>query len=100
MAWLSAGISNQDMVQQMVDNKVINSKAIHIAFKFTDRGDFVHEEHRYTDKVHYYCNYSCNYLELRRILTDPSKIGTSTSVRLICTQQYWESWSYHMVYLS
>ncbi len=46
MAWLSAGITNEDLVQQMVENRVINSKKIHTAFKFTDRGDFVLEEHR------------------------------------------------------
>jgi hypothetical protein len=46
MAWLSAGNSNDDLVQQMIDNGVINSPQIQRAFFCTDRGDFVQPDQR------------------------------------------------------
>ena len=41
MAWLSAGTSNEDLIDQMITNGVIQDPQIENAFRFTDRGDFV-----------------------------------------------------------
>ena len=47
MAWISAGSSNEELVEQLIDNGVIRSKSkIENAFKYTDRGDFVPREFR------------------------------------------------------
>jgi hypothetical protein len=47
MAWLSVGISNEDLCAKMVENGVLREGALLDAFRFTDRGDFVEEEDRY-----------------------------------------------------
>ena len=46
MAWISAGNSNNELVEQLIENRVIKSKELEIAFKCTDRGDFVLQEYR------------------------------------------------------
>lgn len=46
MAWISAGNSNDELVEQLVENGVIKSSKLQLAFKYTDRGDFVPKEFR------------------------------------------------------
>jgi hypothetical protein len=46
MAWLSVGTTNEELVEQLVENKVIRSPHLLAAFKYTDRGDFIQPEFR------------------------------------------------------
>ena len=47
MAWLSVGNSNEDLVDKMCGHGVMVPGRILDAFRHTDRGDFVQQNHRY-----------------------------------------------------
>ena len=50
MAWLSVGNSNEDLVDKMCGHGVMVPGRILDAFRHTDRGDFVQQNHRYVRK--------------------------------------------------
>ncbi len=54
MAWLSIATNNDDLVDKLQDHRVFRSDdpahaRIIQAFRDTDRGDFVPQEHRYAN---------------------------------------------------
>ena len=53
MAWLSVGNSNEDLVDKMCGHGVMVPGRILDAFRHTDRGDFVQQNHRYVREIHY-----------------------------------------------
>ena len=46
MAWLSVGVSNEDLCNKMMDLGLLEEGRILEAFRNTDRGDFVLEKDR------------------------------------------------------
>lgn len=46
MAWLSVGVSNDDLCDKLIEHGVLKNEQIIAAFQHADRGDFVQEEDR------------------------------------------------------
>lgn len=49
MAWLSVGISNEDLCNKLIQYGILKDNQIIEAFMHTDRGDFVLDEDRYVN---------------------------------------------------
>ena len=97
MAWISAGNSNKELVEQLEENGVIKSSKIKQAFKFTDRGDFVPPEFKsqaYLDRP-FKQRYFNSYYLLPKIIIYcfcyAFFVDLFILVRLICMSLFWKS---------